>query len=158
MLKNQKYPPNFPALPKKMTCSVDIIPALIRIKFDDHDLLLLKDVQDEPYESIHMTHGGPIQWIPKPWASGLDKYGLLGLINMPHFDHLNEAHACVKQLLACFHGGMLWLDCKHYWLAKGWGGPNVVHSWERYRQEACHTTEGSFWFTTGWSRLLHWQH
>ena len=28
---------------------------------------------------------------------------------MPHFGWLNEAHACVKQLLACFHGGTLWL-------------------------------------------------
>ena len=29
---------------------------------------------------------------------------------MPHFGWLNEANACVKQLLACFHGGTLWLD------------------------------------------------
>ena len=29
---------------------------------------------------------------------------------MPHFGWLNEAHACVKQLLACFHGGTLWLN------------------------------------------------
>ena len=54
--------------------------------------------------------GGPIQQILKPWASGLDKSGLLGLINMPHFGHLNEAHACVRKLLVCFHGGMLWLN------------------------------------------------
>ena len=92
-----------------MKCSIDIIPALIRLKFDDHDLLLLKDVPDEPYESITTMLDGPVQRIPKPWASGLEKYGLLGLINMPHFGRSNEAHACVKQLLACFHGGMLWL-------------------------------------------------
>ena len=49
----------------------------------------------------------PIQWIPQPYVSGFDNYGLLGLINMPHFGRLNEAHACLKQLLACFHGGML---------------------------------------------------
>ena len=29
---------------------------------------------------------------------------------MPHFGFLNEAHACVKKLLACFHGGTLWLN------------------------------------------------
>ena len=45
-----------------------------------------------------------------PWVQHLDKSGLLGLINMPHFGRLNEANACVKQILACFHGGMLWLD------------------------------------------------
>ena len=88
---------------------VNIISTLIRLKFDDHDLLLLKYVQDEPYESVPMVPGAPIQQILKPWASGLDKYGLLGLINMPHFGRLNEAHVCVKQLLVCFHGGTLWL-------------------------------------------------
>ena len=93
-----------------MTCSVDIIPTLITLKFDDHDLLLLKYVQDKPYESISTMPSGPIQRILKPWASGLEKSRLLGLINMPHFGRLNEAHACVKQLLACFHGGMLWLN------------------------------------------------
>ena len=110
MLKNQKYPPKLTVLPKGMTCSVDIIHALIRLKFDDHDLILLKYVRDEPYESIHMTPGGPIQRILKPWSSGLEKSGLLGLMNMPHFGRLNEAHACAKQLLACFHAGMLWLN------------------------------------------------
>ena len=29
---------------------------------------------------------------------------------MPHFGRLNEAHACVTKLLACFHGGTLWLN------------------------------------------------
>ena len=29
---------------------------------------------------------------------------------MPHFGCLNELHACAKQLLLCFHGGMLWLN------------------------------------------------
>ena len=44
MSNNQKYPPKLSALPKGMTCSVDIIPALIRLKFDDYDLLFLKYV------------------------------------------------------------------------------------------------------------------
>ena len=48
--------------------------------------------------------------IPQPWAHGLDKDGLLGLINMSHFGWMIEANSCVKQLLACFHGGTLWLD------------------------------------------------
>ena len=48
--------------------------------------------------------------IPQPWVQVLDKSELLGLINMPHFGQLNEANACVKQLLECFHGGTLWLD------------------------------------------------
>ena len=35
---------------------------------------------------------------------------LLGLINMPHFGQLNEENVCVKQILVCFHGGILWLE------------------------------------------------
>ena len=97
-------------MPEGTTCLVDIIPALIRLKFKDHDLLLLKYVWDETYESVPTVPGAPIQRIPKPWASGLDQSRLLGLINMPHFGQMNEAHVCVKQLLAYFHGGMLWLN------------------------------------------------
>ena len=93
-----------------MTCSVDIIPTLIHLKFEYHDFLLLKNLGDELYESVLMDPSAPIQRIPQPWESSLNKYGLLGLINMPHFGRLNEAHACVKQLLAYFHGGMLWLN------------------------------------------------
>ena len=48
--------------------------------------------------------------ILQPWAHGLDKAGLLGIINMPHFGRLNAANMCVKQLLVCFHGGTLCLD------------------------------------------------
>ena len=91
-------------------CSVDIIPALIRLNFNDYDLILLKYVWDKPYESVHMMPSDPIQHILKPWSSGLEKSWLSRLINMPHFGHLNEAHACVKKLLACFHGGTLWLN------------------------------------------------
>ena len=44
MSKNPKYPPKLPALPEGMTCSVDIIPALIRLNFNEHDLVFLKYV------------------------------------------------------------------------------------------------------------------
>ena len=73
-------------------------------------MLLLKYVWDEPYQSVPMVPGAPLQQIPHPWASGLDNSGLLGLINMPHFRQLNEAHACVKELLSCSHGGKIWLN------------------------------------------------
>ena len=40
----------------------------------------------------------------------MNKAGLLGFINMPHFGWLTKVNACFKQLLAFFHGGTLWLD------------------------------------------------
>ena len=83
--RNKKYPPKLPPLLEGMKCSVDIIPALIRLKFEDHDLLFLKYVRDDPYESILTGPGASIRQIPQPRMSGLDQSGLLGLINMPHF-------------------------------------------------------------------------
>ena len=68
-----------------MTCTMDIIPALIKVKYEDHDLLLLKDVADEPYVSLPSVLGAPIEHLPHPWVQGLNKSRLLGLINMPHF-------------------------------------------------------------------------
>ena len=72
-LKNLKYPPKLSPLSEGMKCSINIIPALIRLKFEDHDLLPLKDVRDEPYESILTGPGALIQRIPQPWESGLDQ-------------------------------------------------------------------------------------
>ena len=109
-MKNKKYRPKLSPLLEGMTFSVDIILALIKLKFEDHNLLLLKDFWDEPYESVLMGPGASIQKIPQPWVSKSNKSSLLGLINMPHFGRLNEAHACVKNFLAYFHGGMLWLN------------------------------------------------
>ena len=81
--KSHKYPPKFLPLSKGMNFLVDIIHALIKLKFEYHDLLLLKDVLDDPYELVLMEPSASIQRIPQPWVSGLNKYGLLGLINMP---------------------------------------------------------------------------
>ena len=75
---------------------MDIIISLVRMKYEDHDLLLLKDVADDPYESFPLVPGAPIERIPHSWVQGLNKSGLLGLINMPHFGRLNEENACVK--------------------------------------------------------------
>ena len=82
----------------------------MKMKYDDHDLLLWKDVANEPYESLPLVTGGPVVRIPQSWVQGMDKSRLLGLINMSHFGQLNEANACVKKLLAYFNGGTFWLD------------------------------------------------
>ena len=59
--------------------------------------------------SFPIVRGGPIEHIPQDWVKGLEEVGLLGLINIPHFGRLNEENAYVKQFLAYFHGGTLWL-------------------------------------------------
>jgi hypothetical protein len=44
------------------------------------------------------------------WETGLEKSGILNLLEVPHFGHSLEINACVKLLLSCVHGGTLWLD------------------------------------------------
>jgi hypothetical protein len=48
--------------------------------------------------------------VPKVWARGLERAGILNLFDIPHFGRSNEVNACVKFLLTCVHGGYLWLD------------------------------------------------
>jgi hypothetical protein len=44
------------------------------------------------------------------WAVGLDRTGILGLLQLRHFSSGQYATACIKQLLATTHGGDIWLD------------------------------------------------
>jgi hypothetical protein len=41
---------------------------------------------------------------------GLEKEGILNLLEISHFGWSMEINACVKVLLSCVHGGTLWLD------------------------------------------------
>ena len=97
-------------IPKGMVCTSDIVPALMHPRYRYHNWLALEDVRKEPYRPIVSVEGASIEHILQDWARGLDKIGLLGLINMPHFGRQTKVNACVKQIFACFHGGCLWLD------------------------------------------------
>ena len=50
----------------------DIILALRKMNYEDHDLLALQDVVNDPYESLPSVAGGTIVRIPKHWAHELD--------------------------------------------------------------------------------------
>ena len=83
--KNQKYRVRMSAIPQGMVCTFGIMSTLIKMKYDDRDLLVLEDVMSEPYASMVAIRGGPIACIAQDWASGMDRARLLGLINMSHF-------------------------------------------------------------------------
>ena len=80
------------------------------MKYKYHDFLTLEDVANEPYMPMVVVGRGMIKHTPHEWEDRLDRAGLLGIINMMHFGRSTEVNACMKQLLACFHGGFLWLD------------------------------------------------
>jgi hypothetical protein len=45
----------------------------------------------------------------KEWVKGLQRVGILNLLEIPHFGTSTEINACFKLLLSCVHGGFLWL-------------------------------------------------
>lgn len=47
---------------------------------------------------------------PQAWATGLEKLGILNLLEISHFGRSTEINVCVKLLLSYIHGGYLWLD------------------------------------------------
>ena len=81
-------------IPQGMLCTTEIVPTLMQMKYDDHDLLALRDVTEEPYVPMVVVGGYLIFHIPQDWAHGLDKQGLLGLINMPHLGQLDGQTGC----------------------------------------------------------------
>ena len=85
MTKNQKYPVKMPTIPQVMACTTDIVPVLMGMKYDDHDMLASTEITKGPYVPMVAVGGGPILLIPQDWARNLDRVGLLVLINMPHF-------------------------------------------------------------------------
>ena len=48
----------------------------------------------------------------KQWAAGLDKAGLLNMLDVPHFGRSTQVTIVVKQLLALVHDGYLWIGDK----------------------------------------------
>jgi hypothetical protein len=47
---------------------------------------------------------------PYQWENGLEKMGILGLLDLPHFGRGQSAKTCIKQLLTVTNGGELLLD------------------------------------------------
>jgi hypothetical protein len=44
------------------------------------------------------------------WILGLYNTGIMNLLDVPHFGRGKHINAYIKQLLACVHGGILWMD------------------------------------------------
>ena len=52
-------------IPQGMVCTVDIVPALMQLKYEYHDLLSLEDIAKEPYVSMVAVEDGMIEPILK---------------------------------------------------------------------------------------------
>ena len=81
---------------KGMTCTMYILPLIMKMRYVDHDIISLTEINVDPYVPATMPSSNPVAHIPHDKAQGLEISGLLGLINMSHFERLVEANACMK--------------------------------------------------------------
>jgi hypothetical protein len=65
-----------------------------------------------PYNYLKRTKVKNSKLIPQQWTMNLVQSTLLNVMKVPHFDRHQEVNACVKLLLASYHGGYLWLYCR----------------------------------------------
>jgi hypothetical protein len=84
------------------------------LKYSNHDV---SDATKFPYlaaqsylESRGEGPSGAPLLEPAQWILGLYNTGIMNLLDIPHFGHGKYINACVKQLLARVHGGILWMD------------------------------------------------
>jgi hypothetical protein len=64
------------------------------------------------YKYLTRNKGNNSKLIPQQWMMNLVQSTFLTIIKIPHFGRHQEVNACVKLLLASYHGGYLWLDCR----------------------------------------------
>jgi hypothetical protein len=93
---------------------LDLLVHINKVKYSSHDVgdadKFLKFAKRAYLEMVGTNSvGEPIDQ-PLRWATGLDKIGILGMLDIPHFGRARYASGCVKQLLAVTHGGDIWLD------------------------------------------------
>jgi hypothetical protein len=63
-----------------------------------------------PYKYLTRTKSKNSKIIPQKWMMNLVQSTLLNVMKIPHFNRHQEVNACVKLLLASYHGGYMWLN------------------------------------------------
>jgi hypothetical protein len=104
----------FPRIPDGVRVKSDLLGHVEKLKYSDHDVT---DTEKFPeftkkvyLQTVGMNAvGEPIDQ-PLQWATGLEKTGILGLLELPHFGRGQYTNSCIKQLMAVTHGGDIWLD------------------------------------------------
>jgi hypothetical protein len=103
-----------PRIPDGVRVESGLLGKIDKLKYSDHDVAdtdkFLEFAKRVYLETMGINLiGEPIDQ-PLQWATGLEKTGILGLLDLPHFGRGQYTSSCVKQLLAVTHGGDIWLD------------------------------------------------
>ena len=103
-----------PRIPEGVQVELQLPCHVGKLKYSDHDVS-----DDTKYpeltpkvfmQNMVVNQLGETISQPHQWKVGLDRTGILGLLQIPHFSRGQYATACVKKLLAVTHGGDIWLD------------------------------------------------
>jgi hypothetical protein len=93
----------------------DMLGKIVAQNFANHDIKdepkFLELVQEKYLCNKIILGTREILLEPQTWATRLEKSGILNLLENPHFGRSLEINSCVKMILSCVHGRMLWLDC-----------------------------------------------
>jgi hypothetical protein len=103
-----------PRIPAGVQVGPELLGHVGKLKYSDHDVADEAKFPELAQRVFTQTTGTtrvgePINQ-PYQWATGLEKMGILGLLDLPHFGRGQYATTCIKQLLAVTHGGDIWLD------------------------------------------------
>jgi hypothetical protein len=103
-----------PCIPKGVQVEPQLLGHIGKLKYSDHDVS-----DDTKYpeltpkvfmQNMVVNQLGETISQPHQWKVGLDRTGMLGLLQLSHFGRGQSATSCVKKLLAVTHGGDIWLD------------------------------------------------
>jgi hypothetical protein len=100
--------------PEGVQVKSDLLGYVEKLKYSDHDVTdtgKFPEFMKRVYlQTVGINRVGEPVDQPLRWATGLEKMGILGLLDLPHFGRGQYANSCIKQLMAVTHGRDIWLD------------------------------------------------
>ena len=103
-----------PHIPDGVQVGPDLLGHIGKLKYSNHDIAntnkFLELAKRVYMEIVGMNPFGELIDQPLQWEIGLEKMGILHLLDLPHFGRGQYTNSCVKQLMEFTHGEDIWLD------------------------------------------------
>jgi hypothetical protein len=103
-----------PLIPPGVTVEGNMLGEIESLRYSNHNLSdanKFPELATQNYLRTVMRLGSLVMTLEsKEWVTGLQRAGILNLLEIPHFGRITEINACVKLFLICVHGGFLWMD------------------------------------------------
>jgi len=103
-----------PRIPEGVRVKSNLLGYVENIKYSDHDVTntnkFLEFTKKVYLQIVGLDAFGKSVNQPLHWVAGLEKKGILGPLELPHFGIGQYASSCIKQLMVVTHGEDIWLD------------------------------------------------